>query len=100
MVSFKTYDVSDDNSSYDYALKNLIELGADILEIPGLVEEEIREWIKLTRKQNLILPDLRRIRQESSGFPLLLNQWINMPISDIEWITKAKESGFGKGSDV
>lgn len=98
MVSFKTYDISDDNSSkklYEYALRNLKELGADILEVPGLVEEEIREWIKLSRKQNLFDPDLRRIKEESSGFPLLLNQWINMPISDIEWIAKAKESGFG-----
>jgi GTPase SAR1 family protein len=99
IISLKTHDASDDNTSkelYEYALKNIKEIGADTIEVSGLSEEEIGEWIMLARKQKLsIVPDLRRIREVSSGFPLLLNQWINMPISDTEWIIKAKESAFG-----
>ena len=99
IVSFKTNDLlSDDNSSRElctYALKKLKEIGADTLEVSGLSEEEIGEWIRLVRKQKLsIVPDLKRIKEVSSGFPLLLEQWINMPLSDTEWFIKAKQSDF------
>ena len=97
VVSLKTYDVSKDNSSkelHEYALRNLQDIEAEKLEVSGLLEDEIEEWIKLVENKHFA-PELRKIREESSGFPLLLNQWINMPISDAEWIIKAKESGFG-----
>jgi tetratricopeptide (TPR) repeat protein len=98
IVSFKTYGQLDDNTSneiYGYAIKKSEKIGAHTLKLSGLSEEEIGEWIITVRKQKISTnPYLKRIKEASSGFPLLLEQWINMPISDKEWIDKAKKSGF------
>ena len=98
VVSFTTYGRLDDNTSKElskYAIMNLEKIGAFTLRIYGLSQEEIGEWIMLVRKQRISAnPYLKRIKEASSGFPLLLDQWINMPISNKEWINKAKESDF------
>jgi tetratricopeptide (TPR) repeat protein len=62
---------------YEYVLENLNSLGAKELRLESLSEEDIGEWIKSVKGINLpLVPDLKRIRENSVGFPLVLNEWI------------------------
>jgi tetratricopeptide (TPR) repeat protein len=57
--------------------KMINELGAKKIAIEGLSAEDIGKWIKLVRKVSLpLIPDLQRIRENSAGLPLLLEEWI------------------------
>jgi tetratricopeptide (TPR) repeat protein len=54
------------------------ELGGKELRLEGLSPEEIGKWIKIARGINLqLIPDLKRVWENSAGLPLLLNEWIN-----------------------
>ena len=82
IISFRTAEVSwEDTTSrklYDYAVDLVQRQGAKVINIEGLSEEEIGEWIKYAKGKDLpVVPDLKRIRENSSGFPMLLNEWIN-----------------------
>ena len=51
--------------------------GCKIAELKGLSEAEIGEWIRRERGVEFLKPELRKIRRESGGFPVLLNEWIS-----------------------
>jgi len=82
IISFRTAEVAwEDTASrklYDYAVDLVQRQGAKVINIKGLSEEEIGEWVKYAKGIDLpMVPDLKRIRENSSGFPMLLNEWIN-----------------------
>ena len=57
--------------------KMINELGAKKIAIEGLSAEDIGRWIRLVRDVSLpLIPDLQRIRENSAGLPLLLDEWI------------------------
>jgi tetratricopeptide (TPR) repeat protein len=82
IVSFKT----DEKKSIDASTKSIFdqikytitrELKGQIITLNGLSPENIGEWIKSVRGIPLpITPDLKRIRENSSGLPLILGEWI------------------------
>lgn len=100
LVSFTT----DDKILYDSSLKKLYKetkdqllnkLGGKEIQLEGLSIEDIGRWIKVARGIHLeSTPDLRRIKENSAGFPLLLKEWIYQPIPTKEWITQAKSSNY------
>jgi tetratricopeptide (TPR) repeat protein len=46
--------------------------------LEGLTAEQIGDWIFSARKRRLpLVPDLRRIKENSGGLPVILEQWIN-----------------------
>ncbi len=51
--------------------------GCKIAELKGLSEDEIGEWIRGERGVELLKPELRKIKKESGGFPVILNEWIS-----------------------
>ncbi|KAF5434079.1 putative ATPase, AAA+ ATPase superfamily [Candidatus Methanophagaceae archaeon] len=51
--------------------------GCKIAELNGLSEDEIGEWIRRERGVEFLKPELRKIRRESGGFPVVLNEWIS-----------------------
>jgi tetratricopeptide (TPR) repeat protein len=51
--------------------------GCKIAELKGLSEDEIGEWIRRERGVELLKPELRKLRKESGGFPVVLNEWIS-----------------------
>ena len=56
----------------------LFDLRANELKLEGLSEDAIGKWIKLIKNVQLpLVPDLRRIRENSGGLPLILEPWIN-----------------------
>jgi tetratricopeptide (TPR) repeat protein len=70
-----------------------LEYGKEGLKVEGLAAEEIGKWIKSVKGVELpLVPDLNRIRENSAGFPIILNEWINSSISlsGDEWIDEAK----------
>ena len=82
ILSFQTEDDSwnDIVSSklVEYAINIIKRQGTNIITINGLTIEEIQKWVKSSRGKDLaIIPDLKRIRENTSGFPLLLDEWIN-----------------------
>ncbi len=55
--------------------KLLYDLGAKKISIEGLSAEDIDKWIKQVRGITLpSIPDLQRIRENSAGLPLLLDE--------------------------
>ena len=57
--------------------KMTYDLGAKKIPIEGLCAEDIGKWIKQVRDISLpLIPDLKRIRENSAGLPLLLEEWI------------------------
>ena len=51
--------------------------GCKIAELKGLSEDEIGEWIRGERGVELLKPELRKIRKDTGGFPVILNEWIS-----------------------
>nr|QNO53551.1 photosystem I assembly protein Ycf3 [Methanosarcinales archaeon ANME-1 ERB6] len=62
---------------YEEHETKLIYEGCKIAELKGLSEAEIGEWIRRERGVEFLKPELRKIRRESGGFPVLLNEWIS-----------------------
>jgi predicted ATPase len=63
---------------YRHTKRRLDEIGATEIRLGGLSTEDIGQWISKIRGVTLPLyPDLVRIRENSAGFPMLLNEWIN-----------------------
>src|SRR5215469_1634428 len=61
---------------YSWASRRLNELHAKELKLEGLSAEGIGEWITDARNQVLESNHLRKIREISSGLPVLLKEWI------------------------
>jgi AAA ATPase domain len=80
IVSFQTDDTIWGDSAarkvYEDLERKFEELGAKKVQIGGLSAEDIGKWIKLVRGISLPLADLEKIRENSAGFPLLLEKWI------------------------
>jgi hypothetical protein len=82
IVSFKTDDTIWNNPAArklyeDLERKLTYDLGARKISIEGLPAEDIGKWIKQVRGVSLPLtPDLHRIRENSAGLPLILEEWI------------------------
>lgn len=53
------------------------EFTVNRINITGLLEEDIKEWIKTIRHKVLLDVDITEIRQKTSGLPVLLEGWIN-----------------------
>ena len=51
--------------------------GSRIVELNGLSEDEIGDWIRKERGIDLLKPELKKIRRASGGFPIILNAWIS-----------------------
>ena len=62
---------------YEEHETKLIYEGCKIAELKGLSEAGIGEWIRRERGVEFLKPELRKIRRESGGFPVLLNEWIS-----------------------
>ena len=62
---------------YEEHEAKLIYEGCKIEELKGLSEDEIGEWIRRERGVEFLKPELRKIRRESGGFPVVLNEWIS-----------------------
>ena len=82
IVSFRTDDTTWNDPAArkvyeDLERKMTYDLGAKKIPIEGLSAEDIGKWIKQVRGISLpLIPDLQRIRENSAGFPLLLDEWI------------------------
>jgi len=82
IVSFRTDDTTWNDPSarkvyQDLERKMTFDLGAKKISIEGLSAEDIGKWIKQVRDISLpLVPDLKRIRENSAGLPLLLDEWI------------------------
>jgi hypothetical protein len=83
VVSFRTDDTTWNDSGArkvyeDLERKMIYDLGAKKISIEGLSTDDIGKWIKHVRDVSLpLIPDLRRIRENSAGLPLILEEWIN-----------------------
>jgi tetratricopeptide (TPR) repeat protein/energy-coupling factor transporter ATP-binding protein EcfA2 len=96
IVSFRTDDtIWNDPSARklyeDLEGKLTYDLDAKKMSIEGLSAEDIGEWIKLVRGISLpLVPDLLRIRENSAGLPLLLDEWIRTSekLNDYEVINR------------
>jgi tetratricopeptide (TPR) repeat protein len=82
IISFRSEESSSEDAiarkMYEYVTDSLENQGAKIIKIEGMTAEEIGEWIKSVKGISLpLVPDLKRIGENSSGFPMLLNEWIN-----------------------
>ena len=74
-----TWEDTASRTLYQYATELIQRQGANILKIQGLSAEEIGDWIKHARGIDLpLIPDLKRMRENSAGFPMLLNEWIQL----------------------
>jgi hypothetical protein len=52
------------------------DLDGEELRLEGLSAQDIGKWIKIVRGVSLqLIPDLKRIRENSTGLPLLLDPW-------------------------
>lgn len=47
------------------------------INISGLTQENIKEWIKIVRNRKLLDIDIKSIWERTSGLPVLLEPWIN-----------------------
>ena len=81
IISFRikesNLDNESDNNLYDYISKEIRREKPQIITVEGLSEQEIDEWIKTIRDIDLPNHDLKRIRELSGGFPILLDEWIS-----------------------
>jgi hypothetical protein len=83
IVSFRTDDTTLNDPSIrtlfeDLRRKIKKELRGKEMEVEGLSAEDIGEWIKIVRGISLpTVPHLQRIRENSAGLPILLEEWIN-----------------------
>jgi tetratricopeptide (TPR) repeat protein len=62
---------------YEEHETKLIYEGCKIAELKGLSEDEIGEWIRRERGVEFLKPELKKIRKESGGFPVILSEWIS-----------------------
>jgi predicted ATPase len=82
IVSFRTDEITKQDSSTRSLFEELrdimeAELHSNIIDLQGLSAEDIGNWIKITRGISLSLnPDLQRIKENSAGLPLLLEEWM------------------------
>jgi tetratricopeptide (TPR) repeat protein len=80
VVSINTVNIGPSTTSklYEDIKDKLIEhLNGNELAIEGLSAEDIGKWIKRIRGISLpLMPDLQRIKENSAGLPLLLDEWI------------------------
>ena len=74
VASFK---IGEEARHYEEIESELIYEGCKIEELKGLSEDEIGEWIRRERGVVFLKPELRKIRRESGGFPVLLHEWIS-----------------------
>ncbi len=68
-------------------------LHGEIMDLHGLPEEEIGKWIKIVRGVSLpMTPDLQRIRENTAGLPMLLEEWIrtSADLNDYESISRKR----------
>jgi len=82
IVSFRTDDITWNDPSVRNAYEEL-ELylidapNTEKVSLEGISPEDIGNWIRMDRGISLpLVPDLERIRENSAGLPLLLNEWI------------------------
>lgn len=82
IVSFRTDAITWNDppvrNAYEELEQKLInDLDTKKMSLDGLSPEDIGKWIKMIRGISLpLVPDLERIRKNSAGLPLLLNEWI------------------------
>jgi hypothetical protein len=83
IVSFRTetgrweYDTPARKLFEETKDKLIRDFGGKELRLEGLSAESIGIWIKVSRGLSLpLVPDLQRIRENSGGLPLLLDEWI------------------------
>jgi len=82
IVSFRTDDITSNDPSvrnaYEELEQKLInDLDTEKVPLEGLSSEDIGKWIKMIRGISLpLVPDLQRIKENSAGLSLLLNEWI------------------------
>ncbi|MCK4731460.1 MAG: AAA family ATPase, partial [Methanophagales archaeon] len=62
---------------YEEIKSELSYEGCKIAELKGLSEDEIGEWIRRERGVEFLKPELRKIRKETGGFPVILNGWLS-----------------------
>jgi len=80
LVSFRTDDTTRNDLSVrriyeELEQKMVYDLGAKKISIEGLSAEDIGKWIKQVRNVSLpFTPDLQRIRENSAGLPLVLDE--------------------------
>jgi len=82
IVSFRTDDITWNDPSIRKAYEELEQmlindLATEKVSLEGLSAEDIGKWIRMDRGISLpLVPDLKRIKENSAGLPLLLNEWI------------------------
>jgi len=82
IVSFRTDDITWNDPSVRNAYEELeqkliYDLDTDKMSLEGLSPEDIGKWIKTVQGRSPpLMPDLLRIRENSAGLPVLLNEWI------------------------
>ncbi len=74
VASFK---IGEEARHYEEIESELSYESCKIAELKGLSEDEIGEWIRGERGVELLKPELRKIKKESGGFPVILNEWIS-----------------------
>jgi predicted ATPase len=74
VASFK---IGEEAKHYEEIEPDLRYESSKIEELKGLSEDEIGEWIRGERGVELLKPELKKIRKESGGFPVILNEWIS-----------------------
>jgi hypothetical protein len=98
IVSFRTDDRTWNDPTVKTVYKELEQkftedLAAKKLPIEGLTAEDIGKWIKQVRDISLpLIPNLQRIRENSAGLPLVLDEWIRTSenLNDYEEIKRDK----------
>ena len=74
VTSFK---IGEEARHYEEIESELSYEGCKIAELKGLSEDEIGEWIRGERGVELLKPELRKIKKDTGGFPVILNEWIS-----------------------
>lgn len=61
----------------EYATHMIKKQGAMVISFEGLSSEIIHNWIKYETGKDLpFIPDVERIKENTGGFPILLDEWI------------------------
>jgi|tagenome__1003787_1003787.scaffolds.fasta_scaffold20985577_1 tetratricopeptide (TPR) repeat protein len=82
IVSFRTDEITKQDFSTAVLFEELRdkmkgELHSNIIDLQRLSAEDIGKWIKIVRGITLpMIPDLQRIKENSAGLPMLLEEWI------------------------
>jgi tetratricopeptide (TPR) repeat protein len=72
VTSFK---IGAEAKHYEEIESELCYEGCKIEELKGLSEDEIGEWIRGKRGVELLKHELRKIKKDTGGFPVILNEW-------------------------